>query len=244
MIKFYLRVIYYEIIGLFFFHILRSKKKHIYQIIFSNYQNLLNSLCIKYGTDKGFDNFNIKKFFGKSKSDFDFCYPHIYSKFYNDIFYTKREKIKLVFECGIGEKTQRRKFLPGASLKVWREYFPNAKIYGADINNNLIFQTKNIKTFQMDQRNKKSISYVWKKINKKNFDIIIDDGLHNFKANKMLLINSFKFLKKNGVYIIEDIQLKDILLYNNFLSKKKFKYEIVHFNNQNYSNHCLIKIVK
>ena len=244
MIKFYLRIFYYELISLIIFLKLRNKKNHSYQTFFSNYKNLFNELCVKYGTDKGFNKFSLKKFYGKSKNDYDYCYPHIYSKFYNDIFFTKREKIKLVFECGIGEKTQRRKFLPGASLKVWRDYFPNAKIYGADINYNLIFKTKNIKTFQMDQRNKKNISKVWKKINKKNFDIMIDDGLHDFKANKILLINSFKYLKKNGVYIIEDIQLKDILLYNNFLSKKKFKYEIIHFNNENYSNHCLIKIVK
>lgn len=244
MIKFYLRLIYHEIINFIFFFKLRNKKKHSYQIFFSNYQNLFNSLCIKYGTDKGFDNFNIKKFYGKSKSDFDYCYPHIYSKFYNDIFFNKREEIKLVFECGVGERTQKKNFILGASLRVWRDYFPKAKIYGADINNELIFKSKNIKTFQMDQRDKKSISHVWNKINKKNFDIMIDDGLHNFKANKILLENSFKFLKKDGIYIIEDILIKNIFLYENFLIKKKYKFEIIHFNNQNYSNHCLIKIIK
>ena len=34
MIKFYLRVIYYEIIGLFFFHILRSKKNIVTKLFF------------------------------------------------------------------------------------------------------------------------------------------------------------------------------------------------------------------
>ena len=60
-------------------------------------------------------------------------------------------------------KKLKKKILPGASLKVWREYFPNAKIYGADSNNNLIFQTKNIKAFSNGSKKKKSISYVWKK---------------------------------------------------------------------------------
>jgi hypothetical protein len=96
----------------------------------------------------------------------------------------------------------------------------------------------------MNQTNKKSILYTWHKIKKRNFDLIIDDGLHNFKANKMLFENSFKFLKKDGIYIIEDVLLKNIFLYNNFLNKKKCKFEIIHFNNQNYSNHCLIKIIK
>ncbi len=244
MIKFYLRIIYYEIISLIVFLILRKKKNHSYQIFFSNYDNLFNKLCIKYGTDKGFNKFTLKKFYGKSKDDFDYCYPHIYSKFYNDLFLKRRKDIKFVFECGIGDKTEKKKFLPGASLKVWRDYFPNAKIYGADIKKNLIFKTKNIKTFQMDQINKKSISNVWAKINKKNFDLMIDDGFHNFNANKTLFENSFRYLKKGGIYIIEDVHIKNILLYNNFLINKKKTFEIIHFNNQNYSNHCLIKIIK
>ena len=244
MIKFYLRIIYYEIISIILFFRLRNKKKHSYQIFFSDYNNLLNRLCIKYGTDKGFKIFKIKKFFGKLKNDYDFCYPHIYSKFYNDLFFLKRKKIKLVFECGIGDKTEKKKFIPGASLKVWRDFFPNARIYGADINKNLIFKSKNIKTYQMDQTNKKSVLNVWKKIKRKNFDLIIDDGLHNFKANKKLFESSFKFLKKGGVYIIEDVTLQNVILYNNLLIKKKCNFEVIHFNNQNYSNHCLIKIIK
>ena len=244
MIKFYLRIFYYELTSLIIFLKLRNKKHHSYQTFFSNYNNLFNKLCIKYGTDKGFNKFSLKKFYGKSKNDFDYCYPHIYSKFYNDLFFERRKKIKFVFECGIGDKTARKKFLPGASLKVWRDYFPNAKIYGADIQKNLIFQTRNIKTFQMDQMSKKSISNIWTKIKKNNFDLIIDDGLHNFYANKILFENSFKYLKKGGIYIIEDVLLKNIFLYNNFFEKKKKSFEIIHFNNQNYSNHCLIKIMK
>ncbi len=244
MIKFYLRIFYYELISLIIFLKLRNKKNHSYQTFFSNYNNLFNELCVKYGTDKGFNKFSLKKFYGKSKNDYDYCYPHIYSKFYNDLFFEKRKNIKLVFECGIGDKTSRKRFLPGASLRVWRDYFPNAKIYGADIKKNLIFQTRNIKTLQIDQMSKKSISNFWTKIKKKNFDLIIDDGLHSFHANKILFENSFKYLKKDGIYIIEDILLKNIFLYNNFFIKKKNTFEIIHFNNQNYSNHCLIKIIK
>ena len=40
---------------------------------------------------------------------------------------------------------------PGASLRVWRDYFPNAIIYGADIDKDILFAEERIKTFYIDQ---------------------------------------------------------------------------------------------
>ena len=37
-------------------------------------------------------------------------------------------------------------------------------------------------------------------------DIIIDDGYHNFEANRCFLENSIHQLNENGIFIIEDIQ--------------------------------------
>ena len=244
MIKNFFRYIYYEIISIFIFFNLRSENGHSYQVFFLNNKNLFNKLCIKYGTDKGFNSFGIKKFFGKGRNNFDYCYPHSYSKFYNDQFFDNRKKIKLIFECGIGDKTNKKKFIPGASLKVWRDFFPNAKIYGGDINEKLLFNSKKITTFHLDQKNSSNISRMWKRLNKKNFDVIIDDGAHNFNANINFFKNSFKQVKKGGVYIIEDILIQNLNPYKKYFKMKRLKFEIIHFNNNNYSNHCLIKIVK
>ena len=200
-------------------------------------------MCVKYGTDKGFKIFQKTKFIGKNSQNIDYCYPHIYSKFYNDYFYNIRKKIKFVFECGIGDKTSLKKFSPGASLKVWKDFFPNAKIYGADINKNLLFNERRIKTYHVDQNNKSSIKNMWKKINQK-FDIIVDDGLHNFYSNINFFSISFKYLKKGGVYFIEDVQLKNTNSYKQYFNNKKIPFEIIYFENLNYSNHCIIKIVK
>lgn len=52
------------------------------------------------------------------------------------------------------------------------------------------------------------------KIGIKNFDIIIDDGLHTTDANVNLFLNSFNKLKKNGIYIIEDVYHKE---FNNIM---------------------------
>ena len=84
---------------------------------------------------------------------------------------------------------------PGASLRVWKNYFPKAQIYCADIDDKILFQEERIFTFQMDQLNLLSIERMWSKINKSNFDLIIDDGLHTCEAAFNLFSNSFKKLK-------------------------------------------------
>ena len=80
---------------------------------------------------------------------------------------------------------------PGASLRVWREYFKNAQIFGADIDKEILFKENRIETYYVDQLNRDSIKNMWKEINKNNFDLIIDDGLHNYDAGKNLFLESF-----------------------------------------------------
>ena len=94
---------------------------------------------------------------------------------------------------------------PGASLRVWRDYFFNSQVYGADIDKNSLFKEERIETFYVNQLDSNSIAKMWQAINKTDFDIIIDDGLHTYEAAITLFLNSFDKLKKNGIYIIEDI---------------------------------------
>jgi len=168
--------------------------------------NLISELCVKHGSDKGYVDFNIQTPY--------FWRPRNYSEFYFKMFHHCREHFKLVFECGLGTNninipsnmTSGGK--PGASLKVWRDYFVNAEIFGADIDKEILFNSERIKTFEVDQTNKESIKNMWNKINLENFDLIIDDGLHNYEAGITLFKNSFDKLKKDGIYIIEDVSNK------------------------------------
>lgn len=62
---------------------------------------------------------------------------------------------------------------------------------------------------------------MWKKINKKNFDLIVDDGLHTFDAGINLFKNSINFLSKSGMYIIEDVAYKDLVKYVEYFDNSK-----------------------
>jgi hypothetical protein len=105
---------------------------------------------------------------------------------------------------------------PGASLRVWRDYFPNAQIIGADIDKEILFTEERIDTLWLDQLNKESIIQFWADCTSRDFDIMIDDGLHTFEAGVSLFENSINFLTKNGIYIIEDVNISDLKLFKNY----------------------------
>jgi hypothetical protein len=93
-------------------------------------------------------------------------------------------------------------------LAGWYEYFHNANIYCCDIDTSIInFDEERINGFFLDQTNKESIDNALSSILKDiSFDIIIDDGLHWFPTNCDVMNKLFPKVKKDGYYIIEDIE--------------------------------------
>jgi hypothetical protein len=227
-----LKKIKYRLIGIkfkiinFFLEIflnIKLKRKFAFRNTFfyqDRDKNYLSELCDYYGSDKGSTSSKKKKF------DKDFRAAHNYTDIYDFMFKDIRGKFKKVFECGIGKNNNHQNFC-APSLKVWRDYFYNANIYGADIDESLIIKDKRIKTFYVDQTSKNSIQKMWKKIIVKDFDLIIDDGLHRYNAGICFFENSFNKLKKNGFYIIEDVRNRCLDKYINYFSEKKIYYKFV-----------------
>ena len=169
----------------------------------------------------------IKNYF--MKYDSDKSKIHNYHLIYGSLF-KKRNKIKKVLEIGLGTDNEKlisnmgRLGKPGASVKAFRDFFPKAKIYGADIDKEILFKDKRINTYYVDQTNLMSLKNLYKKIGS-NFDLIIDDGLHASYANINVIISSLKFLKKKGFLIIEDIPFKTIPIWEVVIDILDKKYE-------------------
>lgn len=166
---------------------------------------------------------------------------HNYTRYYNYLFKDLRTKNINVFELGLGTNNENYLYNmgkdanPGASLFGWREYFKNANIYGADIDPGCLFNSDRIKTFFCDQTVPWIINQMWdNKYLDFKFDIIIDDGLHRFDANVSFFENSFHKLNKNGVFIIEDINNRNIVEWIN-----KFEYYENRFPQFNFEIICL-----
>ncbi len=107
---------------------------------------------------------------------------------------------------------------PGASLRGWRELFPNAVVYGADIDRDILFEEDCIKTFYCDQLDAVAIHDLWSQpALQGGMDIIIDDGLHTFEGNISFLEGSLGQLHPDGYYIVEDIRTDAVEKWRNQL---------------------------
>tara|TARA_Y100001958_G_C21148285_1_gene485103 strand:+ start:155 stop:853 length:699 start_codon:yes stop_codon:yes gene_type:complete len=211
----------------------KKKNSHFY-ISNLKSENFLTNLMNKYGSDKGGLNNH-----------------HNYSFYYTEIFCLKRKQIKNFLEIGLGTNNVNvpsnmgAEGKPLASLKAWREYFPNAKIFGADIDKNILKNEDRIYTCFVDQRDPETISKMFQEFGVKKFDVIIEDGLHEFNANVSFFENAIEYLANDGIYIIEDIFYKDIKKFEKYLETKNYQYSIIElYHPENISNNCLIKITK
>lgn len=213
----------------------KNNQKLVNYFVSSNITNKkLTELMNYYGSDKG----------GVNKD-------HNFSDYYSEIFFHKKNDEIILLEVGLGSNNltipsnMGADGSPLASLRAWRDYFKNGKIYGADIDKNILKNEERIKTYFVDQREQESINNLFKNINEKKFDIIIDDGLHEYSANICLLENSFKYLNSKGIYIIEDVFFKDKNKFLNYLKKKNYNFSIIDiYHKYNISNNCLITIYK
>lgn len=174
----------------------------------------MDKLAEDYGTDKG----------GRKRhSAFDWE-PHNYSQLYSMLYEHRREAVMCVFECGIGTRNQDvygnmgPRANEGASLKVWRDYFPNAEVIGVDIDEKCLFTDERIATFQLDQTNLSAIRKLERTLNR-DFDLVVDDGLHLFEAGVTLFSGLRHRLRKGAYYVVEDVHAKDLLKYQEWYEK-------------------------
>ena len=92
----------------------------------------------------------------------------------------------------------------GASLKVWENYFPKAKIVGIDLNPPKMTLSKRTTFLQGDQSNREFLQKVVK--NHGPFHIIIDDGSHRPDHWFISYDELFPHIADGGYYIIEDLK--------------------------------------
>jgi len=179
---------------------------------------------------------------------------HNYTLVYDSLFVNRRNENLRVFELGLGTNNinilsnMGKDGKPGASLRGWAEYFPNASVFGADIDSEILFTENRIKTYFCDQTSPPVIKYMWSQPDlQEPFDIIIEDGLHTYEANVCFFENSIYKLANGGIFIIEDIITKDIqkfeskiILWRKLYPELSFDLMCIPSKVNNYDNNLLI----
>ena len=134
--------------------------------------------------------------------------------------------------------------LMGTGLAIWSDVFINGSVFGFDIDlsnynnnyNNLkdkgAFTHNNVNVFNFDQYDDNS-NYL-NKINSDKFDIVIDDGIHDYQSVISTLDSFMPNLKDNFIYFIEDVPNEYIPDIEEFhkLVKKKYPYLLIYYENQ------------
>lgn len=162
----------------------------------------LTELANKYGTDKGT--------IGPS----DAWSAHNYTDVYEPYLERYRRSAIAILEIGLGVTGDRwdarivhgRNAAGGASLRMWYDYFPNARIYGIDVNECSYLDNDRIRTFAADQSKVEDLDAFMKAVGGVEFDIIIDDGSHRPDHQQISFSYFFQRLKTGGLYFIEDLR--------------------------------------
>lgn len=160
-----------------------SQKRRVKHFLCSLlYRNDLSKLALAFGSDKEGG--------------------HHYAKHYQHHFESLRKKRLNILEIGIGG--HENPMDGGKSLRMWKAYFPNSRIFGIDIFDKTFHDEHRIKTFKGSQIDEEFLRKVAEEIG--TIDLIIDDGSH---LNEHV-ITTFKILfplmSSNGIYAVEDLQ--------------------------------------
>lgn len=138
----------------------------------SNAAPSLRQLARKYGTDKGTDHSYLE------------VYEHLFDKF-------RHRKISLL-EIGVYH---------GESLRLWREFFPNGRITGIDIDLPSS-RIEGCELLRISQTDRATLDAAFAD---ESLDIIIDDASHRIEDQVQSVCWLWPKLKPGGLYLIEDV---------------------------------------
>ena len=142
----------------------------------------LTQLAVEFGTDK----------WG----------VHHYTPHYERHLEHLREKKFTLLEIGIGGYARKRR--SGASLKMWRWFFPRARIVGLDIEDKSFLDGGHVTTYLGDQTDAAILQRI---VDEQGAPlVVIDDGSHIPEHVRATFARLFPLLPDGAIYCIEDIQ--------------------------------------
>ena len=153
---------------------------------------------------------NLEDLFNKHGSDKS--HSHDYHLVYGEVFSRLDVSGKLnILEIGLGSQNpsmpsrMSKKFSVGSSIRAYKEFFPNAQIFGADVDKDVLFTEDRIKTSYVDQLDYCTFEKMHKNFNSPSYDLIIEDGLHSVVASLNTLNFALKYTKRGSIIVLEDL---------------------------------------
>jgi hypothetical protein len=127
---------------------------------------------------------------------------HRYTPHYERHFAHLRDREMLVLELGIGGYARERQ--GGASLRMWKWFFPRAQVVGVDLEDKSFVDEERITSYVGSQTDRGLMRRIVKKHGAPT--IVIDDGSHRSPHVRKSFRILFPMLADDGIYVIEDVQ--------------------------------------
>ena len=124
---------------------------------------------------------------------------HSYDSVYEGLFSKMRMECKTILEIGVQT---------GGSMKLWSGYFPNAIVYGIDVDINQYQIPDNQPRVRLIQADAYT-SVCASTFQPNSLDIIIDDGPHTLESMCKAVELYYSRVTPGGYLIIEDVQSMD-----------------------------------
>lgn len=140
----------------------------------------------------------IGQLFTKYGSDKDTL--HNYGPVYESYLSPIKNELRVILELGV---------LNGASLRAWRDYAPNARVFGFDATR-IILDEPRIATIMGDQGVSADLENIGATIGQP-IDLIVDDCGHIPEYQALSVFRLWKFLRPGGYYFIEDITVAPVI---------------------------------
>lgn len=150
----------------------------------------LCELAAKYQTDKG----GAHNHYNGSPNDGTHGYTQVYWKLLHD----RKLQVRSVLEVGINS---------GASLRMWRDFFPYSRVIGLDIASEYLFSEDGIECYLADAANSQSLHDALVRAGRLSYDLIIDDGSHDPEHQKAAIRALCPKLATGGIMVVEDIHV-------------------------------------
>ncbi len=159
--------------------------------LFGTYESDLTALADAYGSDKG-------------------SAKHRYTELYHMLLQPFRAQPCTFLEMGLqiggpehgASEDRRTTDLP--SVRMWLDYFPQARILGLDVSDFSWFEHERFQFFRCDMDDRAQIRETAARL--PVCDVIIDDASHASPHQQHGFLELFPKLRPGGLYILEDLR--------------------------------------
>jgi trans-aconitate methyltransferase len=137
-------------------------------------KSILHELGLKFGTDK--------------------AVPHDYLDIYDEYFSNRTSDVRTVLEFGVDK---------GASVRMWREYFPHAEIWGLDCVPIVIDEPR----IHIVIGNEKDQSVLSRIAPGARLDFVVHDSSHYINDQIPTFEAIWPRVASGGIFVIEDLEV-------------------------------------